>query len=388
MGRDVNIVGNEKVAFVTESPSVWGAETSLLALLDGERNTFIVADNESPLHAVAFERGIDTVGHAFALNNTLTLSGGSEGSTFKTALVLVASRLPKFILSVARLVQILDTRQIVVAFSLWQALEVLVAAKIRRCRLVVDLHETIGGRLGRMVARRVCHSADLVIAPSQSIIDRFGIEHERTIVVPRPLEDIVVPSDSTRPDQDFSSSIVTAIIGQVVSHKRVDFLVDLFTDLKLVRTSLIVVGGEPDEKARSDFERYVRERADNSDRVQIIDRTDKVMELLSDIDVLFNISEHEAFGRTVAEAIACGTLPVCLAGDGPSEIVLRCGEGVILQDISFLKSFLLELDNGVYNDQLKPESREVRSYKAEVFAPSRIRRQYLDAVRGRVECGE
>jgi glycosyltransferase involved in cell wall biosynthesis len=56
-----------------------------------------------------------------------------------------------------------------------------------------------------------------------------------------------------------------------------------------------------------------------------------------------NASDHEAFGRGVVEAIACGAVPIVIGHGGPSEIVSNTGIGVVFDTFSDFQSYIAEI---------------------------------------------
>ncbi|MBY4036026.1 glycosyltransferase family 4 protein [Rhodococcus fascians] len=325
-----------RVAIVTESASVWGAEKSLLVLLDqfthlGIETTTVVADG-SPFGDVLQSRGHHFVRYRFAKHPTL-----SKGSFSSASLADIAAEPFNIVSSAVRLARILKNFDLILSFSLWQAPEAIIAGRIRATPCILDLHETFSGNQSGKLIRAIGRFSSGIIAPSVSIVRNSGLTLGAKVrVIGRPVE----INHSQKRGSHTERPLTVGIFGQIVPHKGVHQLVDAVEAMPEGSIQLMVVGGAKESDLRTPYEAELRNRVSKLSNSEFIDRVSAVDEYMRHCDMVVNLSKHEAFGRTVVEAIGCGAYPVVLDGSGPAEIVDATGVGKILGSAEELESFL------------------------------------------------
>lgn len=365
-----------RVAFVTESKSVWGAERSLLTILEHLDRTAIdpvvIVWPGSPLIEDLRELGIDYIEHRFAVHPALQ----SGGSLRNASILTLFKELGAVSGGAIRLARIVRRFDVVVSFSLWQAPELRIAAWLSRVRFVLDLHETFGGSAGRRIVAVLGRSSAAVVAPSLSILrDNEIATLPQAICIPR----AVVSRTSPDRTSTGNSQYVIGMFGQVVPHKGIHHVLDALESDGVGDVALRVVGGTRSEVDRSDYERDVRARigALRGDSI-MIDRVADPMALMAECTFVLNASDHEAFGRTMLEAVQVGAYPVSFDGGGPAEIIAGIGVGRVLSGPAALPQLLRNIRSGALDGPvatLRAEGVDLSS-----FSPATIGHRYGEAL--------
>ena len=164
----------------------------------------------------------------------------------------------------------------------------------------------------------------------QRLIEMFGLNVEQTHALPYPIDlQMFQPPRKTRGSSD---PIRLLWLGRFAPRKRLDLFLDgLELAIELgCNVEAWVIG-------RSDFVpgfEKLLERFPYSERLchwPKIDRKD-VPTVLAEVDVLVQPSDHENFGSSVAEALACGV--PCIVGqtNGTGDYV--CDRSIVLKDDS------------------------------------------------------
>ncbi|WP_170945779.1 glycosyltransferase family 4 protein [Rhodococcus sp. 14-2483-1-2] len=324
---------------MTESASVWGAEHSLLILLEqfkqqGIEATTVLAQG-SP-----FKRILDTRNHR-AIEYRFAKHPALAGGSFSTASRNDIAKEPFNVLaSGVRLAKVLKDFDLALSFSLWQSPETIIASRIRRIPCVLDLHETFSGGQSVRLTKFIGNFCSGVIAPSLSIVRSSGLTLSPKVrVIGRPVE----VDKTTNQHRNARLPLTVGIFGQIVPHKGVHQLVSAVEAMPQGALNLMVVGGTKEADRRTPFELDLRERVSRMPRSQFLDRVGAVGPYMRKCDLVVNLSEHEAFGRTVVEAISCGAYPVVLDGSGPAEIVNATGVGKVIESVEDLEGFLISL---------------------------------------------
>jgi len=185
----------------------------------------------------------------------------------------------------------------------------------------------------RAVMPRSVARADVVTVPTEyvrgTVIDRFGVDESRVVVVPHGIEpDIGVRARSEfelRRDYGLGSGRVLVLPAITHPHKGHRFLLDVMAahwddpDLRLV---LLGGAGSADDAVRRQIEQLgLGQRVVRTGRVDDDDR-DGLIRLA---DALVFPSEYEGFGAPVVEAMALGTPVVCSDQPALQEVVADAG---------------------------------------------------------------
>jgi glycosyltransferase involved in cell wall biosynthesis len=357
-----------RVLFATESLAVWGAETSLLALLEYARSNgcepTVAVARASPLTLSLDSAGIPYIYHDYAPHPALMRTGSLSGARVGDLIGEFLSVLRGAIRSVALLRQY----DVVVPFSLWQSLELALGAKLSGTKAVLDIHETFNGRLGKQLVRAIGAICSGAISPSEALAQQYNLSKNLRIV-PRPLPEQQV--GSSIPPSQLERSRVVGIFGQIASHKQVLELVRAVEAATSdERLTLLVVGGT-NVSTRSAYEDQVRVavgRLGGTSRVE--DRVSDITPLILQCEYVVNVSEHEAFGRTVVEAIMHGGTPLVLEGTGPAEIVRDTGVGFVFKNVTDLVEFA-----STHRADAISEDRRISALAR--YRPDHVARQYF-----------
>lgn len=356
----------KRILFVTESREVWGAEESLLLILADVKasgaEVAVALSPGSPLAGRLAEIGVTFIEHRFAQHRALERTG-SLSTAGKSDLLRDGF---STLLGALRATALVRRFDVVVPFSLWQTPEFVLACRLARRACVVDVHETFHGSLGKKMVRVLAKLSSGVISPSQHLAEEYGIAN--ALVIPRP----VITSTDFENSSKNEGTLTLGIFGQISPHKRVLELVEA-VEATGKELRLLVVGGR-DTASQSEYERRVRAHVDRlPETSKVIERQRDISGLMNECDFVANVSEHEAFGRTVVEAAAHGAVPLVLEGTGPAEIVRMTGVGHIFDSIDRLAQY------AVSNEPDRPSRATIEEVRSD-FSPQTISRRYFDAL--------
>lgn len=214
--------------------------------------------------------------------------------------------------------------------TLW--LGVLVPLLLRRCGMVVEVHDAPGsGRHGAWTDRfegwfvRHCRAAVVVHSTSVAADVRraWSLAADTVRLVPLAVDtDRFVPLDDAgcrrvRRSLDLGGGVVVLVAGRLVRSKRVDLVLEAVAATHDVQ--LLVVGhGE----LQDELERRA-EGLDLGSRVRFAGFVDDdvLPALFASADLVASASEYEGFGLTLVEAMACGLPVVATAVGGVTDVV-------------------------------------------------------------------
>lgn len=159
-------------------------------------------------------------------------------------------------------------------------------------------------KLFRRVGKRTLLKADVIVAVSEFekrlLIKQFKLDDRKVVVVPNGV-DFSEFKGLKRRDRGFRSVLY---VGRLETYKGVQYLVEVLPKLQKDVVLEIVGSGS----LRSRLERRAKELG-ISDRVkfyQDLSRRD-LLQLFVDADVFVSLSQYEAYGLVVAEALVAGT---------------------------------------------------------------------------------
>ena len=196
---------------------------------------------------------------------------------------------------------------------------------------------------------RIMTRGDLIVTPSNYIADylkeNYPVDEKRIRVIPRAIDRSKFDVDSL--DRDFIEAkrrewkiedrFVVMGLGRITGLKGYDMLIKSVASLE-PRFKLVIVGEA--EALRKDVERDLRQLVNElgvGERVVFAGNQSKVAECLSlaDVVVSSNTRKPEAFGRSMAEALAMGRPVVAKAFGGALDIVRDGVDGVLVRDGDF-----------------------------------------------------
>ena len=199
---------------------------------------------------------------------------------------------------------------------------------------------------------KVMTMGDLTVTPSGFIADylksNYALAEERIRVIPRAIDR--ERFDCSRLDRDFiaakrtewktDGSFVVMAIGRITQLKGFDVLIREVS--KLPSRFRLVIVGEAEERRKDveeDLRRLVAELK-MTDRVVFAGNQQKVAECLSIADVVVssNTRKPEAFGRSMAEALAMDRPVVAKAFGGALDVVRDGIDGVLTNDAEFAEA--------------------------------------------------
>lgn len=199
---------------------------------------------------------------------------------------------------------------------------------------------------------KVMTYGDLTVTPSRFIADylkeSYGLAEEKIRVIPRAIDRDRF--DLEKLDREFVAAkrlewktdghFVVMALGRITQLKGFDVLIREMH--KLPRRFKLVIVGEA-EALRKDVETDLRCLVDSlgmEDRVVFAGNQQKVAECLSIADVVVssNTKKPEAFGRSMAEALAMGKPVVAKAFGGAQDVVRDGVDGVLTKDAEFAEA--------------------------------------------------
>lgn len=177
-----------------------------------------------------------------------------------------------------------------------------------------------------------------------------------------------------RPDRPEGAPIELIAVAHLIRHKGVHRLLEAFAELEGGPMRLTIVGDGPDEQ-------WLRERAETlqlGERVRFLGLRHDVPELLDASDVFVHTSEVEAFGYTIAEAMATGLAVIASDVGGVPELIVNGEHGLLVppKDVAALREALRKV----------AESPELRAHLSE-RSRQRIKERFSlqDSVAGHLD---
>ena len=199
---------------------------------------------------------------------------------------------------------------------------------------------------------KVMTYGDLTVTPSRFIADylkaNYGLAEEKVRVIPRAIDRERFDSEklnrefvaAKRSEWKTDGHFVVMALGRITQLKGFDVLIRELHKLP-ERFKLVIVGEA--EALRKDVETDLRNLVSElkmEDRVVFAGNQQKVAECLSIADVVVssNTRKPEAFGRSMAEALAMGRPVVAKAFGGALDVVRDGIDGVLTKDAEFAEA--------------------------------------------------
>lgn len=363
-----------RIAFVSESPAIWGAERSLANITSHLSNlghqVSVLTCADGPL-AAELSSSVDVRAVKFAPHWALNRSGSLSGASIRDLLhepfdVLSGTRRLRSALAEHR-------PDVVVSFTTWRNFETIAACKALGVPCVLDVHDTLTGRLSSRALAVAVALADQVISPSRAAVSGIPARSlvDKLVVIPRPVD---VDSRARGDSEKSGVRLQVALVGQISKHKGADLL--LSAGSRLADVDIYLIGANESASAE---ELDILRCAETLANVFVVPRRAFDTGIYADFDIICNLSDHEAFGRTIVEGLAYGCTPVVTRGTGSAEIVTDTGLGVIIdRDVQQLQSTLELLRNR--RNLLGPAARLGPELVRERYSGASVARSYADAL--------
>jgi len=264
-------------------------------------------------------------------------------------------------------------------------------------RVVVTQHLSLSGPLGhssgwqqtklrivRAIMRLLLRHADAFVAVTNQVAndlaDEIGLDRRRIHVIHNPIigSDFASRLDERPPVYLWGAGETPTIVyaGRLAPEKRLDLLLDAFSELLTRRQArLLIVGDGPERTA---LEQRIC-LAPLSGRCMISGFVDNVFPLIAASDVLVLPSDYEGFGNVLVEAMACGVQVVATdCPHGPREILEdgHYGQLVPTGDAAALREAIERVLTG--EARIEPELLRTR---ARQFGVDRAADEYVSLMR-------
>jgi len=186
----------------------------------------------------------------------------------------------------------------------------------------------------RAIIRRILKRADSLIAQSENTKENALKYYRKDIninIIPLGIKNPpTISSTSKRSDYGLADDdIVWITVSRLVSRKAIDRLIHVFSNQNTGQSKLVIIGSGPQE-ARL---RSICNELGIADQVifsGFISEEDKFI-LLSLADIYVSTSQHEGFGISYLEAMACGLPVVCYDYGGQTDFLQSDKTGYIVE---------------------------------------------------------
>ena len=219
--------------------------------------------------------------------------------------------------------------------------------------------------------------ADRIITASKGVMNNFvnnwGMQYDRFTVIHN-MVDIKKVDKSLEYSgikDPFKKNIIA--VGRLIKEKGYNDMLKVFSNIKRrIPSRLIILGDGPE---RANIEELIKDLSLEND-VCIPGFVNNPWEYMKASDVYLSTSHYEGFHLTIAEAMACGTVPVATDCDyGPREIITDGKNGRLLPvgDIEGLCDAIVQL---LQDDKNRAGMSQEARERAKDFDVHKIVRQY------------
>jgi glycosyltransferase involved in cell wall biosynthesis len=332
-------IGRLRVLVVIASRQVWGLERSVLELAPELQKMGIDLVLGSPpggdLEAAWRALGLERI--PLALPQRAGIRPGGEGSGGPSAGILLKESVASLrtTMAVARAARSVD---LVHSHSLWSHLDCVLAGRLVRRPVVVEVHDLVAEGLGRRLLGLSARGASATIAISGAVAGVVGDGSRTDVrVVPQAVDlEYFSPHPPDRGIRqkltDDPDGLLVGIVGRIDPMKGIDVLVRAMAQVTgpAANARLVVVGAPGLD--RGDYERQVKEEAERQlgSRARFVGQLGDIPGVISALDVLVNASAAEPFGLTVLEAQASGIPVIAAAAGGIPDFVTDDDNGILV----------------------------------------------------------
>jgi glycosyltransferase involved in cell wall biosynthesis len=185
--------------------------------------------------------------------------------------------------------------------------------------------------LDEFVFGREANRVSSVVAVSQKLEDDVTSRHPRSTSVHRIPYGVSIPNARVTRS---GAGLRLAYVGRLAEEqKRISEVVHAMGQAvrEVPATSAVIYGDGPDRQA---VERLLNSEYADADIVLggLVD-SEQIQDRMLQSDVIVLLSDYEGLPIALLEAMACGCVPICLAGEsGISELILDGMDGLIVRD--------------------------------------------------------
>lgn len=335
MSREDDETDRIRVLVVSHARQPWGAERVLLCVAPLLRERGFDLALASPAGALGDEWR-ETIGEHIALQlpdhrGLRAADGSSRPRASEVARELAVSL--RWAMTLRKLARRFD---IVHSNNLWGHVETVLASRLARRPVVVQVHDLVRPGLGRRLLGIAARGSSATVAISGAVADCIRgapVDKVRVIANGVDLERFSPgPGDGVLRDQlaNEPGAPLIAILGRIDPEKGVDLAIRAVEQAG-PPVQLVVVGAPSPghaayvEAVRRECERRLGKRG------QILAPTSDVPSVLRNVDVLVNASLAEPFGLTVLEAQAVGVPVVATNAGGVTDLVRDRETGLLVE---------------------------------------------------------
>lgn len=333
-----------RLLFITHGPMLYGAQRSLLSLLEGiDRNAvtpFLLSPREGPLTQEARKIGIQVI--ISDIEHWVAFGDAAKHNYLKR-LLRVMSGLKGRARAIARTIEqhgidIVYTNTVTV-------IEGAIAARMTRRPHIWHLREHVAGNMdlkalfpANLVSRIVGMLSAQVIVNSQALAKAYACNSlgEKITVVHngidlKSFQPIQGARDSLRQELGLGRDTkIIATIGSITPRKGHRVFIDAASRLRNYSDDIaFLVVGNGEEKYLKELVAKVK-KAGLEDAFRFVGWRNDIDRILSAIDLLLVTAEQEAFGRTLIEAMAVRIPVVATRSGGPEEIIVDSTTGFLV----------------------------------------------------------
>lgn len=323
-----------RIAAITASGEVWGAERKLLSYSDRLRKHDIAVVIHAPEGGTLEEhcRQLKIPFVPLDAPRRGELGDGTPGEVGRvlraaTSLVPVAADARRL----GRLMRGYD-----VAWSFNQAfhLQCALAGRLTGTPVVLDLHDVPTSRIGRLATRIAVALSTCAVAVSGFTRSALRLKTSAATIVHTPLDENAAKVPPASDSASGPSPVIFGVVGQVAASKGV---LEIGLAISCLRQSgldvqFLIIGGPRAESPQSvEYARSVEREMDM--RLQgawhLTGWLAEPFAMMQRCDVVINFSKAEPAGRSIVEAQALG-IPVVVSANGGSSEYVGAGAGVVV----------------------------------------------------------